>query len=208
MRVKDLTGYSFGRLTVLGLAGRRDNGTTIWKCQCSCGKTKNFFRPRLTNDKTQSCGCLRKEQLAKRNTKHGAAYSYTYKKWRSMWSRVRGPHTGKNKCYVGVSVCPEWNSYESFKEDMGECQSGYSLERIDNSKGYGPKNCKWIPIKQQASNTSRNKIVTLNGKTATISEHCRDYGVEPDLVFDRINKLRWDTEKAITTPKLRAPKCK
>lgn len=91
---------------------------------------------------------------------------------------------------------------------MGECQSGYSLERIDNSKGYGPKNCKWIPIKQQASNTARNKIVTLNGKTATISEHCRDYGVEPDLVFDRINKLRWDTEKAITTPKLRAPKCK
>ena len=34
---KDLTGKQFGRLTVLSLAGRR-NGSTIWECNCSCGK--------------------------------------------------------------------------------------------------------------------------------------------------------------------------
>lgn len=62
----DLTGQRFGRLTVLEPApnkGRR----TQWKCMCDCGNEYVTATESLRNGRTQSCGCLRSEQVADRN---------------------------------------------------------------------------------------------------------------------------------------------
>ena len=67
---KDLTGMVFGRLKVLGPAGRDDkNKKLLWKVRCSCGTEKVLSGHSLTTDHTQSCGCLKKEQTVKRCTK-------------------------------------------------------------------------------------------------------------------------------------------
>jgi hypothetical protein len=64
-RVIDLTGQTFGRLTVLGRAddhvsssGRR---FAQWQCKCECGKDVIVIGSNLKKGKTQSCGCLRAE---------------------------------------------------------------------------------------------------------------------------------------------------
>lgn len=69
--LKDLTGQTFGRLTVIKRApnGIQPNGTsyTQWLVKCSCGKTEPFLirGSNLTKKNgTKSCGCLHKESAA------------------------------------------------------------------------------------------------------------------------------------------------
>lgn len=56
----DLSGQTFGRLTVVGQAPRRNNDT-MWHCKCSCGSTSSVQSKHLRNGCTRSCGCLQAE---------------------------------------------------------------------------------------------------------------------------------------------------
>lgn len=58
---KDLTGQSFGFLTVIENTNKQDKYSNfIWLCQCSCGNTIEINTPQLTQEKTISCGCKSK----------------------------------------------------------------------------------------------------------------------------------------------------
>lgn len=53
----DLTGHTFGRLTVLKLS-HRHNGAIYWLCRCDCGAEHTTRAQRLRSGKTTSCpGC-------------------------------------------------------------------------------------------------------------------------------------------------------
>ena len=70
MKLIDLTGQRFGRLTVIG----RDadsftpNGSrkTMWLCQCDCGKTVTRNSQNLRITPTPSCGCFVSERTSNR----------------------------------------------------------------------------------------------------------------------------------------------
>ena len=76
MRLRDLTGQTFGRWYVLERAedyvDSKGNHYVQWKCQCQCkDKTiKNIIMSRLTRGTSKSCGCLQKELLSQRRKKH------------------------------------------------------------------------------------------------------------------------------------------
>jgi hypothetical protein len=56
-------GQKFGRLTVVEKAGRDKKRNALWLCRCDCGGEKIVRGYDLKNGKTQSCGCLRYEEL-------------------------------------------------------------------------------------------------------------------------------------------------
>ena len=58
-KVIDMTGKSFGRLTVLSRAKNDKYGKAQWLCQCDCGNQKIILGKSLRNGSTQSCGCLK-----------------------------------------------------------------------------------------------------------------------------------------------------
>lgn len=60
----DLTGKTFSRLTVLYRYGSTNRGEAKWLCQCNCGVHRAVTGNNLRSGKTQSCGCLHKEQTA------------------------------------------------------------------------------------------------------------------------------------------------
>lgn len=153
---------------------------------------------------TTSCGCARREVLRARNYKHGRATrggkDPTYVSWVAMWNRVRSPQEKDANTYAGVSAYPGWAEFEAFLRDMGERPPGTTLDREDGKRGYEPGNCRWATHEQQANNTTRNRR-TASGESVSVA--ARRVGLDPDLVFDRINKLGWSEAKALATPKRR-----
>lgn len=198
MNPLNLTGEKYGRLQVINLLPNTER--RVWLCICDCGAYVEAKQERLRAGDKKSCGCLKSDILTYRNTTHGMTHSYTYKKWQSMKNRVSHPYKDKNKCYAGIDISPEWDTFEGFYSDMGECPKGYSLDRIDNAKGYNKTNCRWVPLLDQASNTRRNIYINFGGVTKHISAHCRGVGISPDAVWDRVHKLGWSYDKALVTP--------
>ena len=56
----DLTGETFGRLTVLWRLPSR-KGKIFWSCLCVCGARPQVCGESLRSDRTRSCGCLSRE---------------------------------------------------------------------------------------------------------------------------------------------------
>ena len=69
-QVINLKGQRFGRLVVIekfyDTEHQYKNRNARWICQCDCGNQKIIVGTDLRNGKTQSCGCLHKEQLSKK----------------------------------------------------------------------------------------------------------------------------------------------
>ena len=68
--MKDLSGQQFGRLSVIRPTDARKNGEVLWECLCDCGNTVRVVGSALKRGGSRSCGCLRKEDVAKRASKN------------------------------------------------------------------------------------------------------------------------------------------
>lgn len=189
------TGFLFGRLRVE--KAYVENGVPMYNVVCSCGTVLQLKTKTLHSGLKQSCGCLRKDTVAAMSRTHGLSGTPTHKSWLGMRSRVRQTNRPQNKCYIGVTICPEWSEFAVFLRDMGHAPDGYSLDRIDNTQGYFKANCRWVSLSEQAVNTRR----VIRVGASYMSAEARKAGLDPDLVSERVNKLGWTMERALTTPK-------
>lgn len=64
---RNLLGQTFGRLTVIELAGKNKFGNLLWKCRCSCGKLTTIAGGCLTRKTTTSCGCYKFDRIRETN---------------------------------------------------------------------------------------------------------------------------------------------
>ena len=145
----DLTGKRFGRWRVLAYAGR-----SRWFCRCDCGVRGDVDGQSLRDGSSKSCGCLSRELVKARGTKHGMYGSPEYRSWISMKGRCLNPRHVYYENYGGrgISVYKEWLSFEAFFADMGTRPEGCSLDRIDPDGNYEPGNVRWANSKQQIQN--------------------------------------------------------
>ena len=73
----------------------------------------------------------------------------------------------------------EWRtSFVTFLNDMGESPGPkYSIDRIDNEKGYCKENCRWATSKQQARNQRDTIYVEHGGRRMAIGDWADELGV-------------------------------
>jgi hypothetical protein len=115
----------------------------------------------LKNGKTKSCGCLRRDYMRKKATKHG----YYYEPLRAVWSQMRQRCLNiNNKDFYyygsrGIKICNDWNEYLPFRSWALEAgyQPGLTIDRIDSNGNYYPINCRWITIQEQQKNRRPKK---------------------------------------------------
>jgi len=198
-------GQRFGRLTVVSRAENTKAGQARWECICKCGKNTVVVSQYLRGSKIKSCGCLRKEKLKTGTIKHGESKTRLYGIWETIKRRLNEKKRKDYRHYGGrgILICDDWkNDFRSFRN--WALSNGYrdnlTIDRIDNNKGYFPANCRWVDMKTQANNKRTNRYITYNGKTKTFAEWGQEIGGSATLIRDRIDKLGWSIEKALTTP--------
>ncbi len=197
----DLTGGVFERLTVIGFSHIGNVKQKIWNCMCICGNKCTADTTQLVQGRKRSCGCLitenGKRQCAKRIT-HGdtvsGKYAAEYGIWAAMLRRCYNKNTQDYKDYgaKGINVCDRWrHSYKNFIDDMGRRPSNkHSIDRYPNKTGnYEPSNCRWATMKQQARNTSTNRMLTYNGETKCLIEWAEVLDVHRGAIGRRVKKF-------------------
>lgn len=202
MKRRDYSGMQFGRLLVL-----RNDTERFVICRCACGSEARVKSNALTTGNTKSCGCLKKEVTARRAKTHGHTQGRDttpeYRTWRSMIMRCEDPENPSWPWYggKGIKVCEQWrHSFSTFLRDMGAKLEGHSIERKDFNADYTPDNCRWIPTAEQHYNTRASRRLTALGKTMCVAEWAKSLGIRSSLIHDRIGKLKWPIERALTTP--------
>lgn len=156
--VADITGKSFGLLTVLAFSHTQEKQGSYWVCSCTCGNIVTVRKSHLTSGHTHGCG-----HDSGRQKTHGETRTRFYKVWSGMKDRCYNPNVKAFAWYgaKGITVCDEWlNSYESFRQSMWASYedavklygNNTTIDRIDSRLGYYPDNCRWI---SKAENTSR-----------------------------------------------------
>ncbi len=80
-----MRGQKFERLTVQKLAGTDSTGHRLCLCRCRCSRLVEVRASDLRAGRTRSCGCLRRETMRRRSTKHGLYFTSKY----SAYERAR-----------------------------------------------------------------------------------------------------------------------
>lgn len=118
--------------------------------------------------------------------------------WQGMIERCTDPKHISYDIYKshGITVCEEWSKdFFAFRNwalengyDYSKPRKEQSLDRIDNSKGYSPDNCRWVSMMVNNQNTRRNVNITYNGKTQCISAWSRELGLHIETIRRRIRR--------------------
>lgn len=173
VKVKDITGMKFGRLTVVKFDkmvqdGFRKNGNkkmqARWECLCDCGSTTFVPTGKLRCGHTKSCGCLvseiRRRPRPEFRTQNGLGRSRICMIWRAMIQRCQPTNHNYHAWHRyggrGIRVCDRWHDFKLFYEDMSPTyQDTLTLDRIDPDGNYEPSNCRWADRVTQARNRSK-----------------------------------------------------
>lgn len=170
MKLIDLRGQKFGRLTVIERAENAKCGEARWLCKCACGKEVVVFGNALRSGNTSSCGCWRGQ-------KHGMAHSKIYQTWQDIKRRCFNPNCKEFKNYGGrgITMFSEWiDDFQKFYDYVSNLphfdEENYSLDRIDNNGNYEPDNLRWADQKTQCRNRRNNHLVKYGDRWVTLIE--------------------------------------
>jgi hypothetical protein len=92
-----------------------------------------------------------------RKNGHGRTDTAEWQAWSNMRQRCNNPDNPKWPLYGGrgIQVCAEWqDDFPAFLAHVGPRPGpSYSIDRIDNERGYEPGNVRWATRSQQVRNS-------------------------------------------------------
>lgn len=165
----------FDKLEVFEKAFKNSEGRWKYRCICDCGNECFRAMNQLKSKSYNSCGCA----LSEIKRTHGMRYTRVYRIWRGMKSRCINKDDKDYPKYSKLGICNDWLDFASFLKDMGEPPTTkHQIDRIDNTKGYSPENCRWSTPKEQSINRSTSYIWLVNDvEFETVKDVAEKFGV-------------------------------
>ena len=191
--VNALAGTQRGDLSIIKIDHLEPRTGNIWLCRCKCGKEVLLPTNRLMSGKSRSCPECAKRKSAERSARQLTTHGLSKKNHRlyAIWKEIVRRCTCRSdtgfKFYgaKGIKYAEEWKDYAEFYK--WAISHGYrddlSIDRIDNSKGYFPDNCRWETDKVQGVNHSNSILVTIMGTTMCLNDWARAAGVWRQTIY-------------------------
>ncbi len=211
----DLTGRTFGSLTILALGtvirGEAEKGYSQgkpvlrWLAKCECGDQREYLVRDFLDRNRQSCGCLSAHNgYNSEGIRLDFEWSKSaeYRAYLGMRQRCLNPKGKHYKNYGGrgIKISQRWlESFANFYEDMKTRPTPeHSLERLDVNGPYSKENCTWATWPEQMRNKRRTVRLTYQGRTQCLTDWAREIGINYISLSKRIKC--WGLEKALSTP--------
>lgn len=136
--------------------------------QCECGSVVEIYKRHGISAKTKTCKDCADKIRKQKSTKHGYSRSRYYRIWSDIKDRCFNKNNESYKDYGGrgIGIYEEWvNNPVLFIEYILNLEDSntetYSIDRIDNDKGYYPDNlrfsCKVTQSNNQRFQKPKNK---------------------------------------------------
>lgn len=222
---KDLVGNTYNNLKVLEHVGSDSNNTHRYRCECLlCGNDQHIVRSNhLVAEDITACSCnnpmVNRDKFSSVLVKHGHCQKDWQDKIWSLWKGIndRCSENGTrdiNEKYRLLGVCDEW-SYENedgymnfyswitskYEDPRAMIESGYSIDRIDNNKGYHPDNCRLATKTEQARNRKTSVRIKINGCDRLLIEVWEELSIEiPYNAFRTRISNGWTLDEAKSIP--------
>lgn len=182
-------GTRFHSWTVIGTPVRYQPGhrPDYYPCRCQCGAEHRIRVYDLIHEKTSLCNRCKGLGKNNGNYRHGdfieaspgqRAKPKLYWVWCAMTRRCRNPNTKDWPHYGGrgISVCPEWLDYRTFRAwaTTHGYAEGLELDRIDNNGHYQASNCRWVTKAINLGNRRTGYQLSAFGETKSLKAWARD----------------------------------
>ncbi len=177
-----------------------------WLCKCDCGTIKETNRNRLRDGSSKSCGCNGLGNNGKKPDKYPIKEcKRVHQIWRDMKTRCYNTNYKQYNNYGGrgIKVCDRWMKFENFYEDMGHPLADYTLDRIDNEKGYYLENCRWATMKVQQNNNRRCILVEYKNEILNLKQVWEKYAhptVKYNIFHNRYRNLGYPLDICLNIP--------
>lgn len=189
-----------GKWTVVS-EHKDSNNRKRYLCICECGIEKDLDPRDISKSVKQGNVPMCKSCANKlKNITHGLSNHISHKKWDSMIQRCTNINNASWKYYgaKGITVCDRWLVFENFYKDIGHrLDKGLSIDRIDNSKGYEPNNCRIATSSEQIANRTNhnarftkeqsNDIIELYQQGLSMRKIAQKYECDHSLIKRIIN---------------------
>lgn len=190
--MEQYVGKKIGKLLILKQVENSKNGHRRFLCKCDCGNEFIIFLLNLKRG-TQKCSkCARKERKIKTHNKSHTRIYNVYCKMKQRCYNQNLPYY-KNYGGRGIIICNEWlNKENGFMNFYNwAMNNGYkdnlTIDRINNDGNYEPQNCRWITLKEQASNRRSNRIIKYKNKEYTLTELSQKLNIKITTLEWRLN---------------------
>jgi hypothetical protein len=120
--------------------------------------------------------------------RHGFTGTRVHDIWTNMIQRCSNPKVLHYKRYGarGIKVCERWQVFENFLSDMGEPFDKAEIDRVDNSKGYEPDNCRWVTRSENCRNRRTTRWIEVEGRKVSMAEASDLTGISYNTMKSRV----------------------
>lgn len=176
---RDITGQTFGRLTILHYCGTQWSGSkkiAIWACWCDCGAVVPVWSNAMVSGKTASCGCYSRERASNDNAADLLGQTFGRLSVVARMEGIHGAALWLCACECGADKAVSTENLRASKVKSCGClyRERVGKTAITHGKSRTPEHISWKAMKGRCFNSKNGAWEHYGGRGITVCNRWKD----------------------------------